>query len=347
MEMKKILLLAVVFVSLIACNEATKEENTTNTKVVEKKYDGLAQKAKGFFGELPLVAENKENPVTEEKVQLGKKLYFDNRLSKDNTQSCNTCHNLDTYGVDNQPTSKGNNGGLGTRNSPTTLNAALHMSQFWDGREPDVEAQAGGPVLNPVEMEMPSEEAVVNRLSGVEEYKQLFAKAFPNDEDAVSYENMKKAIGAYERKLITPSKFDDYLEGSEDALTDEEKEGLETYIKVGCTTCHMGNVLGGQMYQKFGLFGNYWDLTKSEKIDNGRFDVTKNEADKYFFKVSSLRNIEYTGPYFHDGSVADLKESVKIMAKAELNKDLTEEELASIVTFLKTLNGEVPSELKQ
>ena len=345
--MKKTLLLGVVAISLIACNEAPKQEGKTETQVVENKFEGLAEKAKGFFGELPLIAENTENPVTEEKVMLGKKLYFDNRLSKDNTQSCNTCHNLDTYGVDNEPTSKGNNGGLGTRNSPTTLNAALHMTQFWDGREPDVEAQAGGPVLNPVEMEMPNEEEVIKRLSEVEEYKVLFAKAFSESDDAITYENMKKAIGAFERKLITPSKFDDYLAGNEDALTDLEKEGLEKYIEVGCTTCHMGNVLGGQMYQKFGLFGNYWDLTKSEKIDNGRFDVTQNEADKYVFKVPSLRNIEFTAPYFHDGSVSDLAESVKIMAKAELNKDLTSEDVASIVTFLKTLNGEVAAELKQ
>ena len=345
--MKKTLLLGAVAISLIACNEAPKQESESEAQVIENKYEGLAQKAKGFFGELPMVAENEANPVTTEKVELGKKLYFDNRLSKDNSQSCNTCHNLDTYGVDNQPTSKGNNGGLGTRNSPTTLNAALHMTQFWDGREPDVEAQAGGPVLNPVEMEMPNEESVVKRLSEVEEYRELFTKAFPEDEDAITYENMKKAIGAFERKLITPSKFDDYLAGNEAALTDEEKEGLETYISVGCTTCHMGNVLGGQMYQKFGLFGNYWELTKSEKIDNGRFDVTQNEADKYFFKVPSLRNIEYTAPYFHDGSVADLGESVRIMAKTELNKDLTKEEVASIVTFLKTLNGEVSAELKQ
>jgi len=345
--MKKILLLGVVATAFLACNEAPKQEEKTEAQVVENKFEGLAEKAKGLFGELPLVAENKDNIVTAEKVDLGKKLYFDNRLSKDNTQSCNTCHNLDTYGVDNQPTSKGNNGGLGNRNSPTTLNAALHMTQFWDGREPDVEAQAGGPVLNPVEMEMPSEEAVVERLSKVEEYKGLFAKAFPDDENPISYENMKKAIGAFERKLITPSRFDDFLAGKEDALTDIEKAGLEKYIEVGCTTCHMGNVLGGQMYQKFGLFANYWDLTKSEKIDNGRFDVTQNEADKYSFKVPSLRNIEHTAPYFHDGSITDLGESVKIMAKTELNKDLTAEEVASIVTFLKTLNGEVLAELKQ
>jgi len=348
--MKKILITALAGISLISCNNTTTTDNNGDAsgKVkVENKYEGLIEKAKGFFGELPLVAENPENEITDLKVTLGKKLYYDNRLSKDNTQSCNTCHNLDTYGVDNGSFSKGNDGGFGGRNSPTTLNAALHISQFWDGREPDVEAQAGGPVLNPVEMAMPSEDAVVERLSGIEEYKTMFAETFPDSEDAITYNNMKKAIGAFERKLITPSVFDNYLAGDESALSDAEKEGLQTYMEVGCTTCHAGNVLGGNMYQKFGLFGNYWDLTKSEKVDNGKFDITQNEADKYIFKVPSLRNIEKTYPYFHDGSVADLSESIKIMAKIQLNKDLTAEQIESIQTFLKTINGEVPADLKQ
>ena len=348
--MKKILIIGFATISLMSCNETAKNDDSSNDLAevkLENKYEGLKEKAKGFFGELPLIAENPENKITELKVALGKKLYYDNRLSKDNTQSCNTCHNLDTYGVDNGAFSKGNDGEFGGRNSPTTLNAALHISQFWDGREPDVEAQSGGPVLNPVEMAMPSEAAVVERLSGIEEYKTMFAETFPESIEAITYDNMKKAIGAFERKLITPSKFDSYLAGDETAMTDAEKEGLKTYIDVGCTTCHAGNVLGGNMYQKFGLFGNYWDLTKSEKIDNGKFDLTQNEADKYIFKVPSLRNIEKTYPYFHDGSVADLSESIKIMGKTQLNKDLTDEQISSIQTFLKTLNGEVSADLKQ
>lgn len=342
--MRKLILLGLVVVALVSCNETVKTEVVE--EIVVDQFEGLQEQAKAFFGELPAVAENPENPITEEKVALGKKLYFDVILSKDQTQSCNTCHDLNTYGVDNLPTSKGDDGSQGTRNSPTVLNAALHTTQFWDGREPDVEAQAGGPVLNPVEMAMPSEESVVKRLKAVPEYKEMFAKAFGEDE-SVSYDNMKKAIGAFERKLITPSKFDDYLAGNKDAFSDAEKQGLKTYIEVGCITCHMGNVLGGNMFQKFALFGNYWGLTKSEVIDNGRFDVTQKESDRYFFKVPSLRNIEHTGPYFHDGSVADLGESVKIMAIAELNKELSDKQVNEIVTFLKTLNGDVPAELKQ
>lgn len=344
--MKRVFFSVVVFGTLLySCQNA--EPNTQ--KIEEPKqtdeFANLHKQARTLFGALPEVAELPENNITDEKVQLGKVLYFDNRLSKDNTQSCNTCHNLSTFGVDNLPVSPGNNGGNGERNSPTTLNAALHFVQFWDGRENTVEDQAGGPITNPVEMAMPSEEAVVERLSGIKEYQEMFAAAFPEDADPISYNNLKMAIGAFERKLITPTRFDDYMHGDDNALTADEKRGLETFINTGCITCHTGNLLGGNMYQKFGLFSNYWEHTKSEKIDNGKFDVTQVESDKYFFKVPSLRNIEKTGPYFHDGSVADLSEAVRIMGKTQLNKDLTDEEVSSIVTFLNSLTGTVPPEL--
>ncbi len=334
---------AVALTALLACGN----EKTETKEVEQKELTELQERAKTLFGELPEIADNPENPITEEKVILGKQLYFDVRLSKDNTQSCNTCHNLNTFGVDNLPTSPGNDGKNGTRNSPTVLNAALHASQFWDGRNKDVEEQAGGPILNPVEMAMPSEEFVIERISGIEEYKEFFAKAFPQEEQPITYKNLQKAIGAFERKLITPSKFDDYLAGNDEALNEQEKRGLETFMTTGCITCHSGNALGGQLIQKFGLFGNYWELTKSDRIDEGRFEVTQNEADKYFFKSPSLRNIEKTYPYFHDGSVKDLNEAVKIMAKLQLNKELTDEETNDIVAFLNTLTGDVPQEFKQ
>ncbi|MGB0805544.1 MAG: cytochrome-c peroxidase [Salibacteraceae bacterium] len=314
---------------------------STSKNTYSKDYTALNEKARLFFGELPKNAENPENPLTEEKVILGQTLYFDKILSKDKTQSCNTCHNLNTYGVDNQSFSAGNDGGLGGRNSPTTLNAALHMAQFWDGREPDVEAQAGGPVLNPVEMAMASEADVEERLSDSDKYIDLFDAAFPLDENPISYENMKKAIGAFERMLVTPSRFDEYIAGNNNALTDQEMQGMETFIEVGCTTCHMGALLGGSMYQKFGVHSEYWKATKSEKVDNGRFDLTGNEADKYFFKVPSLRNIAKTNPYFHDGSIDSLEEAISIMAKVQLNKELTPEELSNMVAFMESLTGEV------
>ena len=348
--MKKIIVSIGLLSVLASCsNEESKieENNGEDIQKVVEQYPNLLITAQGLFSVLPKTASNPENESTSEKIALGKKLYFDNRLSKDNTQSCNTCHNLETYGVDNKPFSEGNDGGLGGRNSPTTLNSALHVSQFWDGREPNVEAQAGGPILNPVEMAMHSEKEVMKKLIDLEEYKVLFKSAFPDSKELFTYDNLKNAIGVFERELLTPSKFDDYLAGNLTALTVEEKEGLNTFIGIGCTACHSGALLGGTMYQKFGAFGDYWELTKSKKVDNGIFDLTQKEADKYVFKVPSLRNIEKTYPYFHDGSVSDLGESVKIMAKLQLNKELSDKEITSIVTFLNTLTGELAEELKK
>jgi len=333
--MKKLLLIIVAIASIISCTNS-KKEKATNLEHVK-----LQKMALSLFGKLPVIAKTSKNPITEDKVLLGKKLYFDKRLSKDNTQSCNTCHNLDTYGVDNLSTSPGNNGGFGSRNSPTVLNAALHNSQFWDGREPDVEAQAGGPILNPIEMAMPSERVVIERLSKINEYVELFAKAFPSEENPITYKNIQKSIGAFERKLITPSRFDDFINGDLNALSNDEKEGLQLFINKGCVACHSGNVLGGNIFQKFGIYDAYWKHTKSKKIDKGKFEVTKLEKDKYVFKSPSLRNIEKTYPYFHDGSITDLREAVSIMAKIQLNKKLTEKEIDSLVLFLSSLTGEI------
>ncbi|NOX45678.1 MAG: cytochrome-c peroxidase [Chlorobi bacterium] len=348
--MKKTLIYVLIATALISCgdnNEKNNSEKLSDTETKSDKYKELNIQARQIFGVLPGIAENPDNAITDEKVKLGKTLYFDKRLSKDNTQSCNTCHNLNTYGVDNKPFSEGNDGGLGGRNSPTTLNAAFHIAQFWDGREPDVEAQAGGPILNPAEMAMPNENAVIEKLSKIDEYKMLFSKAFPDEENAITFNNLKKAIGAFERKLVTPSRFDDYISGNDNALNEKEKRGLQTYINSGCTTCHSGNLLGGNMYQKFGLFSDYWKLTKSKNVDTGKFEVTKNETDKYLFKVPSLRNVGKTAPYFHDGSINELSTAIRIMAKTQVNKDLTEEEISEIMDFLNTLTGNVPNELKE
>ena len=346
--MKKLIFSAFIIVMFFfGCTPGAKKSDQKDADKKTENVDPLMEKAKTMFGTLPAVATSSENVSTKEKVLLGKTLYFDNRLSKNNTQSCNTCHNLDTYGVDNLPTSPGDNGIPGTRNSPTVLNAALHTTQFWDGRDKTIEDQAGGPILNPAEMAIPNKEYLIKRLSKIDEYKTLFAQAFPDETKPITYTNIQNAIGVFERELITPSRFDDYMAGNSSALTENEKEGLESFINTGCITCHIGNVLGGNMFQKFGLYGNYWDYTKSEPIDNGRFDVTKKESDKYVFKVPSLRNIDKTQPYFHDGSISDLNEAVVIMAKAELDKDLSEEEAGKIVAFMGTLTGEVPARLKE
>ncbi len=248
--MRKIILFAAILCifSWTCSNGSQENEDDQQSDQAENE---LLTTANTFFKVLPAMAENPENPITEIKVKLGKILYYDTRLSKKGNISCNSCHNLASFGVDNLPTSPGDDGVLGGRNSPTVLNSALQFVQFWDGREPDVEAQAGGPVLNPVEMAMPDEHAVIDRLSKIEMYQQLFKEAFPEEETSITYDNLKKAIGAFERTLMTPSRFDEYLAGKTDALNEQEQKGLKSFIEVGCTTCHIGENLGGTMYQKF------------------------------------------------------------------------------------------------
>ena len=293
----------------------------------------LQQRASGAFGVLPSEFPNPENEITEAKIELGRALYYDARLSKNHDISCNSCHQLDRFGVDGEPTSPGHKGQRGDRNSPTVYNAALHLAQFWDGRAADVEAQAKGPVLNPIEMAMPSEEATVAVLASIPGYGPMFEAAFPEDAPALSYDNMARAIGAFERRLATPSRFDDFLGGDAGALTEEELVGLQTFLDTGCTTCHSGVGLGGNLYQKLGLVRPY------ETEDPGRAAVTGNDAEKHFFKVPSLRNIAETGPYFHDGSIATLDEAIRIMAAIQLGKDLEDTEVRSIRVFLKALTG--------
>ncbi|MEO8595448.1 MAG: cytochrome c peroxidase [Candidatus Solibacter sp.] len=290
------------------------------------------------YAPLPDVAPGKE-PVTEEKVVLGRMLYYEIRLSANQKLSCNSCHDLTQYGVDNQATSVGDKGQHGDRNSPTVYNAAGHFVQFWDGRAADVEEQAKGPVLNPVEMAMTSGKQVVAVLNSMPEYVAAFQKAFPNDKDPVTYDNTGKAIGAFERKLITPARWDKFLKGEQTALTAEEKAGFHTFVASGCQTCHAGALLGGNMYQKIGLVKAWPDTS-----DTGRYNVTKSEGDKFLFKVPSLRNIDKTGPYFHDGKIPTLDGAVAKMADHQVGKTLSAAEIQSIVTWMKSLTGEIPAD---
>jgi cytochrome c peroxidase len=298
----------------------------------------LLDQAKLIFKPLPKQYDSKENPITPAKVELGRQLYFETRLSKNQQISCNSCHVLSKYGVDNEPTSPGHKGQRGGRNSPTVFNAGSHIAQFWDGRAATLEAQAKGPVLNPIEMAMADEASVVKVLESIPGYAPMFKKAFPGEKSPITYDNMAKAIGAFERTLVTPSRFDKYLGGDEKALTDEEKKGLQTYINTGCTMCHVGENLGGATYQKLGLMKPVAGLK-----DTGRFEVTKNEADKFFFKVPSLRNVEKTAPYLHDGSLKTLEETVAFMGEYQLNRKLPREDVAAITAFLKSLTGELPA----
>lgn len=337
----------VIFTSviLISCGANDNKDQTDDPVARENhRYDlALEGKLAQNFSPLPVDADNPNNKITTGKVALGHALYYDTRLSKDGNISCNSCHNLMQFGVDNLSTSPGDAGEHGDRNSPTVLNAAYHLSQFWDGRAADLEEQAGMPVLNPVEMAIPSESFLINRLKQVPEYTQMFEKAFPDDADPINYENLRKAIGAFERKLVTPSRFDEYLKGDKTALSVKEKKGLLTFINTGCIQCHNGALLGGNSMQKFGVYDDYWKYTNSEKIDKGRFAVTNDSLDLYMFKVPALRNIAKTSPYFHDGSVKDLNRAVSIMAKVQLNKDLSDSELENLVAFLESLTGEVPA----
>ncbi|MCB0329796.1 MAG: cytochrome-c peroxidase [Bdellovibrionales bacterium] len=292
-------------------------------------------KYNGVFSPLPEL----EVPKSESEkalLSLGEKLYLDPVLSENMTQSCNSCHQLGKYGVDGEATSPGAFGKRGDRNSPSSYNAFLHIAQFWDGRAKDVEEQALGPVLNPVEMAMPSEDIVVKRLKGIDEYQVLFKKAFADEQDPIRYVNVGKAIGAFERTLITPSRFDDFLRGNASALTAEEQKGLQTFVEVGCTACHMGTGVGGSLYQKIGLVKPY------KTDDLGRYEITKQESDKFVFKVPSLRNIAETGPYYHDGSVKTLEEAVQLMGTHQLGRDLTKEQIHDIVLFLNSLTGKLP-----
>jgi cytochrome c peroxidase len=291
------------------------------------------------FGALPDAYGNVAD-LTPEKVELGRLLFHDKRLSVNGTQSCNSCHTLTTYGVDNQPTSTGAKGEKGGRNSPTVFGAAGHFVQFWDGRAADVEAQAKGPILNPVEMGMKDDKAVVATIKKVKGYEDKFKAAFPGDKDPITFDNYAKAVGAFERKLVTPSKWDAYLKGDKAALSEDEKKGAAAFVAAGCTACHSGVHLGGSMYQKLGLV-KPWANTK----DKGRGDLLKDPTQEMMFKVPSLRNIAKTAPYFHDGSAATLDDAVKLMAQHQLGKELSADELKSIVTFLNALTGTPPADL--
>ncbi len=271
---------------------------------------------------------------TPERIELGRMLYFEKRLSINESQSCNTCHDLTRRraGVDNEPTSPGAFGKRGDRNSPTTLNAGFHFAQFWDGRAEDLKEQAKGPVLNPVEMAMPDEAEVVKRLRAAPEYREAFAKAFPGEADPITYDHTAEAIAAFERTLITRDRFDDFQRGDDRALSAVELRGLDLFLNVGCTTCHNGPVLGGTSFQKVGLIHPY------ETKDLGRFLVTREEGDEYKFKVPGLRNVALTGPYFHDGKQTDLRQTVIKMAHMQLDRELTADEAAALTAFLHSLS---------
>ena len=292
-----------------------------------------------LFSPLPPNYDSAANAGSPDRVALGKQLYFDARLSKSQKISCNSCHDLGKFGQDGEATSPGHKGQRGGRNSPTTLNAAAHVAQFWDGRMKDVEAQAHGPVTNPGEMAMANGEAVEKVLRSVPEYVKAFAAAFPGETSPVTFDNAANAIAAFERKLVTPGRWDKFIAGDDAALTEDEKRGFDTFYEKGCFSCHNGATVGGASFQKLGAKEAY------PTTDLGRFQVTKNEADRFVFKVPSLRNSAKTAPYFHDGSIATLGEAVRLMGKHQLGLALSDGDVTSIVAFLGALTGDLAADL--
>ena len=290
-----------------------------------------------------------DNPTTEAKVELGKMLYMDPRFSSTGTVSCNTCHNIMEGGDDSRSVSMGVHGKTGGRNAPTVWNSAFHSVQFWDGRAALLEDQAKGPVANPVEMGMSDVEAAMERVRAIPGYRPYFDQAF--GKDSMSVTNAAKAVAAFERTLITPnSPYDRYVEGDKKAMNEQQVRGMNTFAEIGCVACHAGAAFNGPdmeagegFYTKFPTFAdnNYVKKYKLDQ-DKGRAGVTGSEADVNMFRVQTLRNITDTAPYFHNGSVNDLHEAVRIMAKTQLNRDLDTAEVDDIVAFMTALTGEYP-----
>ena len=304
--------------------------------------DELLERAERSFKPVPAsMSQVAGRPITPERVDLGRMLFFDPRLSKSWLISCNTCHNVATGGVDLMETSIGHGWAQGPRNSPTVLNAVFNVAQFWDGRAKDLQEQAKGPVQAAVEMNS-TPERTIKTLKSMPEYVDAFEAAFPGEDDAVTFDNMATAIEAFEATLLTPSApFDRYLRGDQRALDAHEKQGLALFLDKGCVSCHSGVNVGGTGYFSFGVV----EKPGAEVLppnDKGRFEVTKTASDEYKFKSPSLRNIELTAPYFHSGRVWDLNQAVAIMGSAQLGATLGDSDVDAIVAFLRTLTGRQP-----
>ncbi len=305
---------------------------TADAVMTAEEEQRLHRQARAIFGQLPATMPGAEND-TPARIDLGRRLYFENALSINNSQSCNTCHRVDGIhgGADGRPTSVGATGKLGNRNSPGVLNAGFQIAQFWDGRAPDLAEQAKGPVLNPVEMAIPDEATAMKQLAAAG-YEPLFRAAFPAEPEPFTFDAMAQAIAAFERTLVTPTRFDLYLAGDRNALAPLEKQGLSVYMKGGCVRCHNTPGLGGMLFQQLGVAHAF------PTGDTGREQVTKDAADRYVFKVPLLRNIAITGPYFHTGKVATLAESLDLMGWHQLDRRFTNQEIDVLMRFMTALS---------
>lgn len=314
--------------------------------IAAKADDDLLGRARGLFRSLPKDMGTAEAPTTPERVRVGRALFFEPRVSADGTTSCSRCHLPMLSAIDGLPRSIGALDFHLPRNAPTVYNVALHSSQHWDGRFPTVEDQAKTGVAGKA-FGNSSFEPVAARLRAIPGYGPLFREAFPGQAEPINEENFGKAVGAFERTLVSRSRFDDYLDGKSDALSPAERKGLQTFIESGCVDCHKGVGVGGEGFRKFGVVADYWTATGSTVHDEGRSDVTHDPADLFKFKVPGLRHAASTAPYFHDGSVADLPKAVRVMGKVQLGDDLADDEVESIVSFLGSLTGADPTEYQR
>lgn len=290
------------------------------------------------FQPLPREFTSPSNPITPEKVALGRMLFYDPRFSAAGDISCYVCHPLHEYGTTHRIKAVGHLHQEGPLNEPTVYNAAGQFAQFWDGRVPDVEAQALGPLLNPLEMALPDSLKVVSIIREIPGYTPAFQDAFPGEADPVTFTNFGKAVGAFERGLVTPAPWDRFLQGDTAALSADEKAGFNTFAEVGCIQCHNGPLVGGASFEKLGRVKPWPDSSNL-----GRYDVTHRPEDILVFKVPMLRNITESWPYFHDGSVERLEDAVRLMGEYQLGVQLTDDQIASIITWLRTLKGEIPA----
>ena len=335
----KTLLGAVVAVALVAACATLPNDDDAQ----------LLARAQALFKPLPADAGTPERPLTPERVALGRALFHEPRMAVDDRISCATCHIASFYGAEPLTVSMGPSGKLLPRNTPTIFNTALQFAQHYGGNRVDVEDQAVKALLTPFAYAQKDYAAAETKLRTLG-YRTMFENAFPGQAEPVTVQNWGLAIGAFERTLLTPAPFDRYLKGDHGALSVQAKRGLDKFMSVGCSGCHNGVVLGGQMYQKFGVTADYWTLTGSKpndvhkSIDKGRFQDTRNDADAFMFKVQQLRNVAVTPPFFHDGSVAKLEDAVRIMGKLQLGRDLGSADVADIVAFLESLTGEVPAQ---
>lgn len=330
------LICGLISLTVIGCGGTENKSSSASTS--EGTVDDLRETARLNF--LPL-EENSSTKASDDKIVLGKRIFFEKGLSLDNSTSCNSCHNIDNFGVDNLALSKGAEGGFTARNTPTIFNTHMHAFQFWDGRAKTLREQIRMPIMTEGEMAMADEESIVRALNSVSGYKEEFKKVYPAS-SGIEVDDMSDAVATYIESLVYPSKFDKYLSDNSFELSSSELSGLELFMDKGCTDCHQGRLLGGDSFEKFGVHDIYWKYTRGVKIDSGKFLVTRDPEDLFVFKVPSLRNVDKTQPYFHDGSIDDLVRAIQVMGKVQLNEEINKEDAKSIAVFLETLTGQAP-----